>query len=338
MAGFILIASSLILFAPTALAQDPASVPAALTVGFYNIENLFDTVDDPTTIDEEFLPNGANQWTEARYRTKLDNMARVIAGFMPDILGLCEIENRRVLQDLATHPLLRSQGYQIAHFDMDDARGVDVALFYRPKVFKPFRIVRLPIRDPEEPGFRTRDILWVKGLSHGDTLHVAVNHWPSRRGIKEDKRLLAGTVARRAVDSVMRIFPGARMMFMGDFNDDPSNRSIRKILLAGDDRERAGSLINLSEPTFRKGYGTLAYDGVWNLFDQIIVSRPLTQAGLIQVLPESFTVFAPKWMQEESGTYKGMPKRTFRNGAFNPEGYSDHFPVFVKLVVNSPTR
>lgn len=322
----------------TVYAQNEPVRSEKITIGFYNIENLFDTVDDPAVIDEEFLPNGLNAWTEERYRIKLDNMARVISGFRPDVLGLCEIENRQVLKDLINHPALRPMGYQIAHFDMNDARGVDVAFIYRPQVFRPFRMIRLPIRDPEEPGFRTRDVLWAKGLVFGDTLHFAVNHWPSRRGIKEDKRLIAASVVRNAVDSVFRSNASAKIIIVGDLNDDPSNRSIRKILMAGDDKARSGILLNLAEPTYRKGYGTLAYDGVWNLFDQIIISRPLTEPGRVQAVPESFSIFAPKWMQEETGTFKGMPKRTFRSGVFNPEGYSDHFPVFFQLNIQKTTQ
>lgn len=167
------------------------NAPLQAVVGFYNLENLFDTVDDPKTIDEEFLPNGTNNWTDERYAIKLANMSKVIAQFSPDILGVGEIENRNVLEDLVLHPNIASKRYQIIHFDMTDARGVDVALLYRASVFKPFSIKKLTIKIPDEPDFKTRDILWVKGLCLGDTLHVAVNHWPSRRGGKEDARLIA---------------------------------------------------------------------------------------------------------------------------------------------------
>lgn len=305
--------------------------PSQAIVGFYNLENLFDTVDDPKTIDEEFLPNGANNWTDERYAIKLGNMSKVIAGFSPDILGVGEIENRNVLEDLVLHPNIASKRYQIIHFDMTDARGVDVAMLYRASVFKPFSIKKLAIKNPEDSEFKTRDILWVKGLCMGDTLHVAVNHWPSRRGGKEDMRLVAAEVLRKAVDSVLAINPKANIVMLGDFNDDPNNRSIKKILLANDDAQKKNTLINTAEPTFKKGYGSLAFNGAWNLFDQVIISAALNDQSGIDYIPETFTVFAQRWMFVETGKYKGTPKRTYSGGVFNPEGYSDHFPVFIIL-------
>lgn len=326
----LLVVSFILLLDFTFSFAQQTSAPQAI-VGFYNLENLFDTVDDPNTIDEEFLPNGTNKWTDERYAIKLANMSKVIAGFYPDILGVSEIENRKVLEDLVAHPTIAAKRYQIAHFDMDDARGVDVALLYRASVFKPFSIKKLAIRNPEEPDFRTRDILWVKGLCMGDTLHVAVNHWPSRRGGKEDMRLLAAQVLRKAVDSVLAINPKANIVMLGDFNDDPNNRSIKKILLASDDAQKKKTLINAAEPTFKKGYGTLSFNGAWNLFDQIIISSALSDQTGMDYSPETFTVFAQRWMFVEDGKYKGTPKRTFSSGVFNPEGYSDHFPVFIVL-------
>lgn len=313
-----------------AIAQQNTA-PSQAIVGFYNLENLFDTVDDPRTIDEEFLPEGLNNWTPERYAIKLANMSKVIAAFYPDILGVSEIENRKVLEDLVAHPNIASKRYQIAHFDMSDDRGVDVALLYRASVFKPFSIKKLVIKNPDEPNFKTRDILWVKGLCLGDTLHVAVNHWPSRRGGKEDMRLIAAGVLRKAVDSVLAINPLANIVMLGDFNDDPNNRSIKKILLAGDDDQKKNTLVNTAEPTFKKGYGTLSFNGAWNLFDQIIISRALNNQTGVDYTPESFTVYAQRWMMVDSGKYKGAPARTFSSGVFNPEGYSDHLPVFILL-------
>lgn len=312
------------------VAQHNNATPQAI-VGFYNLENLFDTVDDPKTIDEEFLPNGTNNWTDQRYATKLANISKVIASFYPDILGVSEIENRKVLEDLVAHPNLAAKRYQIVHFDMSDARGVDVALLYRASVFKPFSIKKLVIKNPEDAEFKTRDILWVKGLCLGDTLHVAVNHWPSRRGGKEDMRLEAARVLRKAVDSVLAINANANIVMLGDFNDDPNNRSIKKILLAGDYDRKKNTLVNTAEPTFKKGYGTLSFNGAWNLFDQVIVSRALTDKSGMDYTPDSFTVYVQRWMLVESGKYKGTPSRTFSGGVFNPEGYSDHLPVFIVL-------
>ncbi|MCZ8355894.1 MAG: endonuclease/exonuclease/phosphatase family protein [Cyclobacteriaceae bacterium] len=299
-------------------------------VGFYNVENLFDTEDDPLINDAEFLPAGANQWTPDRYFIKLQNMSSVLKGINADIIGLAEVENRKVLEDLVQHPNLIAKRYQIIHFDMDDGRGIDVALLYKPSVFKPFKIVKLPIADPREPKFKTRDILWVKGLFQGDTLHFIVNHWPSRSGGgKEDKRLLAAQVLRRAIDSVMVINPISKMVMVGDFNDDPNNKSIKKILCA-ENEKREEILVNASEPTFKKGYGTLYYNGIWNLFDQIIISKNLEQ-GVQHYVPSSFTVYVTPEMLEKEGRYAGAPRRTFRSGQFDENGFSDHLPVYIKI-------
>lgn len=299
-------------------------------IGFYNLENLFDTADDPKTDDKEFLPDGTNQWTPERYQRKLENMAKVIGNFSPSMLGVGEIENRKVLEDLVKQPAIAAKRYQIVHFDMRDARGVDVGLLYQPAVFKPFSIRQIPVNDPAEPDFITRDILWVKGLFLGDTLHVAVNHWPSRRGGgSEDKRLLAARTLRKAVDSVLAINSKANIVIMGDLNDDPNNRSVKKILTvpnaAGQD-----ILVNTAEPLFKKGRGTLAFDGTWNLFDQIIISAALADKQGSDYVADSFTIAAFPYMVD-TGKYKGMPMRTFRNGVFNPDGFSDHFPVFIRI-------
>lgn len=300
-------------------------------IGFYNIENLFDTEDDPAINDADFLPTGMYQWTNERYQIKLANMSKVIAGMRPDIIGLVEIENRKVLEDLVTHSNLTPFRYQIVHFNSPDERGVDVALLYRPSIFKPFQTNAIAVVDPSEPGFKTRDMLWVKGLYMGDTLHVVVNHWPSRRGGKEDKRLVAAQTLRNVVDSVLAVNPASNIVIMGDLNDDPNNRSVKKILLASEDDKKKNTLFNTSEATFKKGYGTLAYNGAWNLFDQMIVSSSLIDGKSIDYVKDSFMIFAAKYLQETTGKYAGMPKRTFRGQAFNEDGYSDHFPVYIVL-------
>jgi predicted extracellular nuclease len=311
--------------------SQPQQSALPVTIGFYNVENLFDTDDDPATKDSEFLPDGLNQWSQERYLHKLANISKVIAAMNVDVIGLAEIENRKVLEDLVIHPNIANKRYQIAHFDMRDERGIDVALLYKPSVFKVFSVHHKLIIDAAEPDFKTRDILWVKGLFQGDTLHVAVNHWPSRSGGKEDKRLIAAQTLRHAVDSVLRVNLKSNIVIMGDLNDDPNNKSVKKILMASDSKEKKYTLINTSEPTFKQGYGTLAYNGIWNLFDQIIISSSLQDGVGSEYVSESFTVFAPKWMQESTGKYEGMPMRTFRGPEYNPEGYSDHFPVFIRI-------
>jgi predicted extracellular nuclease len=315
-------------------AQKPVAV-----IGFYNVENLFDTEDDPDSNDEDFLPEGVNQWTPERYQDKLAKLSKVIEAMAggPDILGLCEIENRRVIEDLIATEKLRDMGYQIVHFDSPDRRGIDVALIYKPRMFRPFYSNTIALKDPTNPEFYTRDMLLVKGLFLGDTLTVVVNHWPSRRGGKEDMRLEAGKVLRHAVDSIQRANPSSKILLMGDFNDDPTNNSIRKYLRAhGDEKKLAdGELYNTAFATHKKGYGTLAYQGAWNLFDQLIISQSLLKGVSTNYyyFPGSFTVFAPKWMQVPEGRFKGSPFRSFSFGAY-VGGYSDHYPVYLVIAVD----
>jgi len=307
-------------------------------VGFYNVENLFDTENDPEINDEEFLPEGRNKWNEEKYLNKLANISRTLGGMQLDIVGISEVENRKVLQDLVMHNNLRAQQYQIVHFDSKDYRGIDVALLYKPAVFRPFSTAMLPIFDPEEPQFLTRDILLVKGLVGSDTLTVFVNHWPSRRGGKEDKRLLAAKVLRQAVDSLQALNPEANIVCVGDFNDDPTNKSLKKILRAGGNPEKleTGDLFNPGWKIFKQGYGTGVYNGVWNMFDQVIISQSLLNisSGKIDYVPSSFIIFAPEWMQVQEGPDKGAPYRNFSYGAYQ-NGYSDHYPVFIQLKIRN---
>ncbi len=305
-------------------------------VGFYNLENLFDTEDDPEISDEEYIPDSDKAWTVERYNEKLGNMAKVIAALPgpPDILGVCEVENRKVLEDLVLHPLLAQERYQIIHFNSPDFRGIDVALLYKPSRFIPFHSKTIGLNDPDDEGFRTRDILYVKGIYAGDTLNVFVNHWPSRRGGKEDKRILAAQTVRNTVDSITTSYPAAKIIVMGDLNDDPRNKSVKKVLNADNklDKKDPHQLYNPSANTYEKGYGTLYYRGAWNLFDQIIVSRSLLKANsdTYHFIEDSFQVFAPVWMQVKEGEYKGAPNRTFVGNVYK-NGYSDHYPTFIIL-------
>jgi len=304
------------------------------TVGFYNVENLFDIIDDEKINDEEFLPDGRNEWNAEKYANKLEKISSVFAAMNLDIAGVSEVENRKVLEDLVTHPNLKSSRYQIIHFNSTDYRGIDVALIYKPSVFRPFSTAMLPIKDPSEPNFRTRDILLVKGLLDSDTLTVFVSHWPSRRGGKEDKRLLAAQVLRNAVDSLLTLNSKANIICVGDFNDDPTDKSLKKVLNAVGkiDKLEGNALYNTSAATYKKGYGTGVYNGAWNLFDQVIISGNLaeTSGDGFHYIPKSFTIFAPKWMQVNSGADSGSPLRNFSYGAYQ-NGYSDHYPVYIKI-------
>lgn len=300
------------------------------SIGFYNVENLFDTSNDDEINDEDFLPGGENKWSEKRYQSKLNNLSRVInimAGG-PDILGLAEVENRKVLEDLLTRTSLKSHNYQIIHFDSPDRRGIDVALIYKPSIFQPTDIKSIPF-ESVDPDFKTRDILWVEGVMAGDTIHVAVNHWPSRRGGKADKRIEAAQLLRRNVDRVLAQNDQAKIVLMGDFNDDPNNKSMRKELKAHV-KLSPDFLFNTSMPTFKKGYGTLMFNGVMNLFDQIIISQGLLKSKSESIFykDDSFTIVATEWMLEKNKN--GMPLRTFSQGAYK-NGFSDHLPVLIQL-------
>lgn len=306
-------------------------------IGFYNLENLFDTVDDPNIDDEDFLPEGSNKWTPELYQEKLNNMAKVISQIAggPDILGVCEIENRKVLEDLVNTDALKPHRYQIVQFDSPDRRGIDVALLYKTGRYLPFKTEQIVFGDTKSPNFKTRDILKVKGLYLGDTLNIFVNHWPSRRGGKKDKRIIAGQLLRKAVDATYAKNPNAKIITMGDFNDDPINNSIRTSLRAIGKiaKLEEGDLFNTSYDTFKKGYGTLYYRGAWNLFDQIIISQSLMKKNSerYHYIPKSFQPFGPEWIRvQKEGNYKGAPFRTFVGGVYQG-GYSDHFASFIVI-------
>ena len=301
-------------------------------IAFYNVENLFDTENDPDEEDEDFLPNGRNKWDMERYTSKKENIAKVLSEMAngADIIGLSEVENLFVVKELVAMPALKKHNYQIIHKDSPSWRGIDCALIYKPTRFKVLDFEAIPF--PEE-GYRTRDILHVKGLYFGDTLHVFVNHWPSRRGGKADKRNMAGAEVRRAVDKLLTANKEAKIIVMGDLNDDPFNKSVKKELRAADKLKgiKEGDLYNVSAPTFKQGYGTLFYKGTWNLFDQIIVSQGLLSKNAgISYQKNSFSIFGPNWMRVKEGQFAGGPKRSFGFGVYL-NGYSDHFPTYILI-------
>lgn len=300
-------------------------------IGFYNVENLFDTVDDPEKRDEEYTPGGRNEWDEERYADKRGKVATVLSQLAngADIVGLAEVENLFVVSDLVASPELSRLKYQIVHQESPDRRGIDCALIYRPDQFKLIEFETLTF--PEE-GYYTRDILHVTGLYSGDTLHVFVNHWPSRLGGGADKRNAAAGLLRGKVDELLAANPGSKIVVMGDFNDDPINKSIKKTLNASDNSKlKPGQLYNPSAGIFKQGLGTLFYRGTWNLFDQIIVSSGLLKdPSGVTYLDNSFSVFGPNWMRVSTGDYMGAPKRSFVGGVYQG-GYSDHFPTYIIL-------
>lgn len=326
-------------------------------IGFYNLENLFDTYNDPVKNDEEFLPEGKNQWTDVKYRKKLHNMATVIRsmaqtnGRFHTILGVSEIENRLVLEDLVSQPEIASANYQIVHYDGPDARGVDVALLYRPDNFKlidsesiPFDFnsgtIEFAMNEEEQKNFKTRDILMVHGLLDGEEFAVYVAHLPSRIGGKGwDLRSRGAEIIYSHAMQMEKRYPGIKIVVMGDMNDNPTDRSMAEFMHGREKPEQVGKEDFFSPflSMLKAGYGSLAYQGVWNIYDIILVNESLLNApdGGLKIRPvgrKGFygVIFKKPFMITQSGQYKGTPFRTFSSGAFIG-GYSDHFPTYIVL-------
>jgi hypothetical protein len=314
-------------------------------VGFYNLENLFDTLDSPNTNDADFLPTGRLLWNTEKYISKQANMAKVISmlgtELNPDgvaLLGVAEVENRKVLEDLVSRPELRDRNYQIAHFDSPDERGIDCGLLYQEKYFRLTSAQALPVglKEPKDTSGvvdYTRDVLYIAGLMDGEPVHVMVCHWPSRRGGESASawmRAAAAAVCRRTADSIQSIQPDARIIVMGDLNDDPNNKSLTEVLQAEGDAEKVGDseFYNPMYSEYKNGNGTLAYRDSWNLFDQVVVSKPFTAKRYGGWQLYKTVIFKQPWMMQTEGAYKGYPFRTYVGDNFM-NGYSDHLPVYL---------
>lgn len=314
-------------------------------IGFYNLENLFDTLDTPGVRDTEFTPTGANRYDTRVYLEKLDNLARVVSelgtDLTPDgvaVLGVAEIENRKVLEDFVFHPRIKDRNYEIVHYDSPDERGIDVALLYQPRYFQVTGSRAIPLLIYEGNGERnfTRDVLYVSGLFDGEPLHILVNHWPSRSGgeaATQPYRNAAAMLCKNVCDSLTQIDPNARIILMGDLNDDPTSPSVRKVLQANHKKKEVqpGGLFNPMYDFYKKGVGTLAYRDTWNLFDQIILSYGLInpQAGGYRFYQAH--IHNKPYMVQKMGHFQGYPFRTYGGNTYLG-GYSDHFPVYVYLI------
>ena len=311
-------------------------------VAFYNQENLFDTINDPKINDEEYLPDGAMKWGTMKYTAKIQHMSYAISQIGLDvcpqgvaIIGVSEIENRGVLEDLVKQPALAKRSLEIVHYEGPDRRGVDVALLYNPKYFtvtnsKSYRLIT------PDTAFRTRDQLMVSGYLMGEKVHVIVNHWPSRTGGEErsrPKRNAAAGLTRSIADSLFRVDPKAKIIIMGDLNDDPFNESCANILGAKKDLDdvKPGQLYNTLWKTLDKGIGSLAYNDQWNLFDQIIISDELAHSDPSKLKLWKAEVFNKQFLTQQDGRYKGTPLRTHAGGAWT-NGYSDHYPTLIYLI------
>ena len=303
------------------------------TVAFYNVENLFDTTNNPLTADDDFTPASKRKWNHEKYRHKVKKLTSVISqigknksAFPPVIIGLAEVENAKVVKDLSKHKNLSKYNYNYVHYDSPDERGIDVALLYNKDFFKVITsdVHSLHLTDDKGAVDYTRDLLVVKGKLHGELLYVLVNHWPSRRdGDMEtkDKRIKAAKHVHEVLDTIKKEDSAAKFIIMGDFNDDPISESIEDFLVTDD-------LYNPMKSLFKKGQGTLTFYKEWHLFDQIIFSRDFFDAEKSNFSFLKADILKEDWLRFYKGKFKNSPFRTYI-GPWYQGGYSDHFPVYL---------
>ena len=323
-------------------AQSDPRQPLVFGVAFYNLENLFDTINNNGKYDLEFSPGGARQWNSEKYWSKINHLAYCISKMVtkntpmgPAIIGVSEIENKGVLDDLVRAKDIRQWRLQVVHHDSPDRRGVDVGLLYNPRLFKVLDVTNHTLVIPGNPDFRTRDQMCVTGILGGDTLSVIVNHWPSRLGGQERSSYLreaAGELSKHIADSLWAIRPNQGVIVMGDLNDDPQDKSCAVALGAKRDQDKVEphGFFNPWWRVLDKGIGTLAYKSQWNLFDQIIVSGTLLKHNHGPLQYSSCKVNNFDFLFDTEGQRQGYPKRTYSGGAWL-NGYSDHFPTIVFL-------
>ena len=305
------------------------------TVAFYNLENLFDTFDDKQTYDNDFLPSSERNWTEKRYRKKLKKLGRVISqigsktsGTHPTIVGLAEVENRLVVDDLINSKSLKDKNYNLVHFDSPDERGIDVALIYNTKLFSVERTEVFSLDLFDELGARdyTRDILLVEGYLNSEKIYVLVNHWSSRREgveISESKRIIASNKVIEIITSIKSNHKDAKIIVMGDFNDGPFNKSVKQLVNSLD-------LYNPMESLKSYSRGSLNHRLKWNLFDQILFTTNFFEYNPNGHSFSKADIFDKDFLKQYKGKYKGNPFRTYVGRRYKG-GFSDHFPVYMHL-------
>ncbi|RED25117.1 hypothetical protein BD847_1860 [Flavobacterium cutihirudinis] len=331
------------------------------TITFYNFENLFDTINDPNKNDDEWTPVGAQHWTREKYNQKLKNLSRVISEIgtpensnAPTLIGCSEVENRGVLEDLITQEKIAGYDYGIIHFDSPDQRGIDVALLYQKKYFRPTSFSNIPLliyknksviqeNNNEDLGdvevkidknrVFTRDQLLVSGFLENEEIHIIINHWPSRSGGEKASspyREVAGKLNRKIIDSLQQINPLAKVITMGDLNDGPFNKSIKIGLGAKAKKSEVSEfgVYNPFEEMAEKGMGTLAFRDSWDIFDQIILTRTFIKPDFSSYEFWKAGIFNKPYLIQTSGKYKGYPLRN----SLSEAGFSDHFPVYIYLI------
>lgn len=336
------------------------------TVAFYNFENLFDTINDPETFDEEWTPEGTQRWTQAKYQTKLRHLAQVLSEIgtpenkeLPTFIGGCEIENRAVLEDLIQQSKLQDAEYGIIHFDSPDKRGIDVALLYRKKWFTPTSFSSIPlyitsdvvpeITKAKKPlaekseddvplitatkRIYTRDQLLVSGFLEGEEIHFIVNHWPSRSGGEKKTsafREAAAVLNKKIIDSLQQLHVNAKIITMGDLNDGPKNSSVKVVLGAKEIKSAVAphEIYNPFEALLNKGLGTIAHRDAWDIFDQIMLTGSWISSDYSTWHYWKAGIYSPNYLLQTQGNFKGYPLRH----SLTEVGYSDHFPVYVYLI------
>lgn len=316
------------------------------TVAFYNLENLFDTINDPNKNDEASPIMEMKADIGEVYKKKVKNMARVIADIgaedtknSPVVLGVSEVENRDVLEDVVNDPLLISKDYGIVHYDSPDRRGIDVGLIFQKQFFTPINTSSHELiiyDDSSRERIYTRDQLLVSGKLDGELIHFIVNHWPSRRGGEarsRPKRVAAAKLNKKIIDSLQTIDPYAKIVIMGDLNDDPTNASVKEVLKAERHKEDVGlkGIYNPMEEFFKNGIGSNAYRDSWSLFDQIMVTKPFLEKDYSSFQFYKAGIYNKNYLVNKRGRWKGYPLRSFADGGFT-DGFSDHFPAYIYLI------
>lgn len=316
------------------------------TIAFYNLENLFDIENNPKTFDESSPIMKLAENRAAVYAKKVKNMSRVISkiGFetthnAPVILGISEIENRSVIEAIINDSLLVKYDYGIVHYNSPDRRGIDVGLIYQKAYFTPTATASYPLHLKDnitKKPIYTRDQLVVSGLLEGDLIHIIVNHWPSRRGGETKsnaKRVAAAKLNKHIIDSLQTTNPYAKIISMGDFNDDPTNDSFKKVLNTKKKKQKVGlkGIYNPMEQLYSDGFGTTAYRDKWSLFDQILITKSLLETNFSSYRFYKAGIFNAQFLITKTGTYKSYPFRSFGYEGFT-NGYSDHFPVYIYVI------
>lgn len=309
-------------------------------IAFYNVENLFDTIKDVKNDDTDFTPDGKYEWTKSKYNKKISNIAKVIGDIGLDknksgavIIGLAEVENKTVIEDILKQKKLSKSNYQIVHKESPDSRGIDVALIYNPSYFELTSYKTYAYTLPGRNNIKTRDILVVTGILANEPVSILVNHWSSRGGENSAPlRERSAAICKQIADSIYNANKKAKIIIMGDLNDDPQDISTRVVLNAKKNKSEVleGGLYNTMWSLHSKGFGSLRHKGRWNLFDQIIISHSLLTNNPKELRFEYAKIFSKDYLFQKTEQNKSYPYRTFSGNTFI-KGYSDHLPTLIYL-------